>query len=80
MCCYGSNYLYIQIVSKAGKNELPQYATDFYYPNKINTALISYPNYVMIKFRGKKLKIDEAYSHFKMIINAKEWNVKKNYY
>ena len=35
-----------------------------------------YPNHSMIKFRGKNSNIDDAYNYFKMIMNAREWNVK----
>lgn len=72
---YGSNYIYLQIADQFTRNKLPQYVIDFYFPQELNSALYQFPNYVMLKFRGKESNIDDAYNHMKMIINRREWNV-----
>lgn len=35
----------------------------------------NYPDYIMLKFRGKDANIDSAYNYLKIILKEKEWNV-----
>lgn len=75
---FGSNYIYLQIATKPARNYLPQYAIDFYHPNKLDPSIFSYPNYAMLKFRDKYSNIDDSYNYFKMIIKSADWNVFNN--
>ncbi len=72
---YGSSYIYIEFNSGNHKASLPKYIIDNLSVSDIAATYYQLPKYIMLKFRGKDLNIDQTYNILKMVLTSKEWNV-----